>query len=42
MSKYTLLNGTYGLNEIRQLIVNYIRGFQSMFEDHFDRDLNDY
>ena len=35
-------NWTYCAKEIRQLIVNYIRGNQNMFENHIDEDFNNY
>ena len=35
-------NGTYGVKEMRQLTVNYIRDNQNMFENHVDGDFNDY
>ena len=34
--------GTFGARKMRQLIVNYIRDNQSMSENHFDGDFNDY
>ena len=37
-----LFNGTYGTREMRQLIANYIRDNQNMFENHVDGDFNDY
>ena len=33
---------TYRAREMRQLIVNYIRDNQNIFENHVDRDFNDY
>ena len=35
-------NRTYGAREMRLLIVNYIRNNQNMFENHVDRNFNDY
>ena len=35
-------NRTYGAREMRQLIVNYIRDNQNMFENHADGEFNDY